>query len=66
MFKTIVLAIAMLVCLQGVFAQQKLILIADYENKPNTDGWWKDNPCVKFSYNENPSSQLNKQTTVYL
>ena len=66
MFKTIVFTIAMLVFLPGVFAQQKQILIADYENKPNTDSWWKDNPNVEFSYNENSSSQLNKKSKVCL
>jgi hypothetical protein len=66
MFQTIVFAIAMLVCLPDAFAQQKQILIADYENKPNTDSWWKDNPNVKFSYNENPASQINKKSKVCL
>ena len=66
MFKTIVFAIAMLVCLPSVFAQQKQILIADYENKPNTDGWWKDNAQVKFEYDEIPASQLNPESKVCL
>ncbi len=66
MFKTIVFAIAMLVCRPAVFAQQKQILIADYENKPATDGWWKDNSQVKFSYDENPTSQLNTESKVCL
>ena len=66
MFKTIVLAIAMLVCLTGVFAQQKQILIADFENKPITDGWWKDNPNVKFSYDENLSTQIIPKSKVCL
>jgi len=66
MFKTIPIAIAMLVCYTGVSAQQKQILISDYENKPATDGWWKDNPLVKFSYDENPTSQLNTESKVCL
>ena len=66
MFKTIVFVIAIFVFSPRIFAQQKQILIADYENKPSTDGWWKDNPNVKFLYNENPSSQLNKKSKVCL
>jgi hypothetical protein len=66
MFKTIVYVIAMFVVLPGVFAQQKQILIADYENKPSTEGWWKDNPGVKFSYDENPLSQVNIKSKVCL
>jgi hypothetical protein len=66
MFKTIVFVTAMLLCLPGVFSQKKQILIADYENKPNTEGWWKDNPGVKFSYDENPASQINKKSKVCL
>jgi hypothetical protein len=66
MFKTIVFVTAMLLCLPGVFSQKKQILIADYENKPNTDGWWKDNPNVKFSYNENPTNQFSNKSKVSL
>jgi hypothetical protein len=66
MFKTIVITIAMLAGSSGVFAQQKQILIADYENKPNTDSWWKDNPNVKFSYNENPQNQMSEKSKVCL
>lgn len=64
--KQLVLAFAMLSIFAGVSAQNKQILIADYENKPNTDGWWKDNANVKFSYNENPACQINKKSKVCL
>ncbi len=47
-------------------AQKKEILIADYENKPNTENWWKDNPQVKFSYDENTQNQVNKNSKVCL
>jgi len=66
MFKTFVFAIAMMALLSAVSAQQKKILIADYENKPNTDNWWKDNPHVKFSYDENLSTQINTDSKVCL
>jgi len=66
MFKTIVVAIVMFVCHPGISAQQKQIIIADYENRPSTDGWWKDNPNVKFSYNENPSNQFSNKSKTCL
>jgi hypothetical protein len=66
MLKRTVLAVLMLCFLVGVFAQQKQILIANYENKPNTDGWWKDNPQVKFAYDEIPANQLNTESKVCL
>jgi hypothetical protein len=66
LIKQLVLAFAMLSIFPRVFAQKKQILIADYENKPITDGWWKDNPNVKFSYNENPACQINKKSKVCL
>jgi hypothetical protein len=66
MLKRTVLAVSMLCFLVGVFAQQKQILIADYENKPNTGGWWKDNAQVKFAYDEIPASQLNTDSKVCL
>lgn len=66
MVKTFVCAIAVMALLSAVSAQQKQILIADYENKPATDGWWKDNHLVKFSYDENPTSQLNTESKLCL
>jgi uncharacterized membrane protein YkgB len=64
--KRLVLAVVILGFFLGATAQNKQILIADYENKPNTDGWWKDNANVKFSYNENPACQINKKSKVCL
>jgi hypothetical protein len=66
LLKKLVLVFVILGFSLAVTAQRKQILIADYENKPNTDSWWKDNPNVKFSYNENQSSQLNKKSKVCL
>jgi hypothetical protein len=64
--KRLVLAVVILGFFLGATAQNKQILIADYENKPNTDGWWKDNANVKFSYNENPACQINQKSKVCL
>ena len=64
--KLTILVFAILYFSKLVFAQQKHILIADYENKPNTDGWWKDNPQVKFAYDEKPTSQVNGKSKVCL
>jgi len=47
-------------------AQKKQILIADYENKPSTASWWRDNSQVKFSYDENAANQVNKNSKVCL
>jgi hypothetical protein len=33
---------------------------------PNTDGWWRDNPNVKFSYNTNPDNQFTSESKVCL
>ena len=52
LIKKLIVAAVMLNLFHCVSAQKRQILIADYENKPGTDGWWKDNPQVKFSYDE--------------
>jgi hypothetical protein len=59
--------ILLLINLFSVASAQKMqILIADYEKKPNTTGWWKDNPMVKFSYDEKPANQINGNSKVCL
>ncbi len=47
-------------------AQEKQILIADYENKPDTKSWWKDNSQVKFMYDENRENQCDEKSNVCL
>ncbi len=49
-----------------VKAQKKEIIIADYENKPNTANWWKLNSNVKFSLDEKAADQVNKNSKVCL
>lgn len=66
LLKSIFLVFAFICLSQLVTAQQKQIIIADYENKPSTIGWWKDNPQVKFSYDEIPERQLNTNSKVCL
>jgi hypothetical protein len=42
-------------------AQKKQeIIINDFEDKPQTTNWWRDNEHVKFSYNELKKDQVNK------
>lgn len=41
-------------------AQKQRIIIADFENKPSTATWWKDNEHVQFLYD---SSNKNQATT---
>lgn len=57
-----ILSIVMLP-LQIALAQQKQkIVINDFENKPPTENWWRDNKRVKFSYDENKKDQVNKKS----
>lgn len=42
-------------------AQQR-ILINDFENKPSTNLWWRDNPHVQFSYDDRKGQQVNDQS----
>jgi hypothetical protein len=66
LLKRLVLVFVILGFSLGVSAQRKQILIADYENKSSTEGWWKDNPNVKFSYNENPANQFSHKSKACL
>lgn len=66
MFKTIFFITSLFFSLSEVNAQKKQIMIADFENMPNTDAWWRDNPNVKFSYNTNPDNQFGNESKVCL
>jgi hypothetical protein len=58
--------VMMFFIMMGIQAQKMQIIVADYENRPNTDGWWKDNSNVKFSYDQNELNQVNKQSKTCL
>ncbi len=47
-------------------AQKQQIIINDYEKRPNTINWWKDNANVKFIYDESSANQVNKKSKVCL
>ena len=59
--------IAFLASLSAVSVAQKIKLnISDYENKPNTEKWWRDNSKVTFTYDENSSNQVSAKSMVCL
>lgn len=43
-------------------AQQKIVI--NYEDKPNTANWWRDNNQVKFILDENKNHQQNSNSKV--
>jgi len=48
-------------------AQEKAeIMINDFENRPSTENWWRDNAHVKFSYNQIKKDQATKESTTCL
>lgn len=47
-------------------AQKQTILIADFENKPSTTSWWKDNTNVKFLYDSSVMNQVTKKSKTCL
>jgi len=52
---------------QMIQAQPKQqITVADYEDKPNTQNWWKDNARVQFNYDEHAEIQVNDKSKVCL
>jgi hypothetical protein len=65
-FRTLMILFFALSLFFEINAQKKQILIADFENKPATGNWWKDNPQVKFSYDENVKNQVNEKSKVCL
>jgi hypothetical protein len=48
------------------FSQNQKLMIANFENKPSTKNWWRDNENVKFIYDEAKSSQYSKKSKVSL
>jgi hypothetical protein len=61
MKKQYLILFILILSLQIVVAQNKQeIMINDFENKPATESWWRDNEHVKFSYDQNKKDQLNK------
>lgn len=64
--KNIVTVLLFFFLFQSVSAQKKTIMVSDFENKPNTSGWWRDNQNVRFSYDEIPEHQAGKNSKVCL
>lgn len=50
----------------SALSQKQCLMIADFENKPSTINWWKDNPNVKFRYDEAKSNQYSAKSHVSL
>lgn len=48
------------------FSQKQKLMIANFENKPSTNNWWRDNENVKFIYDEAKSSQYSNKSKVSL
>ena len=47
--------------IQIAVAQKKHeIMIRQFDDKPQTESWWRDNEHVKFSYNDIKKDQVNK------
>jgi hypothetical protein len=46
--------------------QNQEIMINDFENKPPTKNWWRDNEQVKFSYDAIKKNQVNKRSKTCL
>lgn len=46
----------------AIQAQKQKILIADFENKPSTVNWWKDNANVKIGFDSTPMNQATKSS----
>jgi len=65
-FKTLMTAFIILSLFSFINAQKKELIISDFENKPNTTSWWRDNPQVKFLYDENKADQVNKKSKACL
>lgn len=64
--KTYLSGILILNVFFAVHAQKNQLVIADYEDRPNTATWWKDNPMVTFSFDENAANQVNVKSKVCL
>jgi hypothetical protein len=58
--------IIILLFMPQVFGQHKqTIMINDFENKPSTTLWWRDNGNVHFTYDDN-TQQVNKHSKTCL
>ena len=67
MSKIFLLFAAVILFFQIAVAQQKQqIMIHDFEDKPATQSWWRDNEHVQFSYDSIKTHQVNKQSKVCL
>lgn len=53
--------------IQIALSQKKQeIMINDFDDKPQTENWWRDNEHVKFSYNDIRKNQVNKRSKTCL
>lgn len=64
--KKIITLTFILIIASSLHAQKRELLINDFENKPITENWWKDNKNVTFSYNENLNDQVDLKSKVCL
>ena len=63
MKKTLLMHFIIIISLVNVEAQIKqVIMINDFENKPPTENWWRDNAHVKFSYDQIKKNQVNERS----
>jgi hypothetical protein len=67
MFRLLFTCILLSLAAPNLSAQQKQrVLIYDFEEKPSTSNWWRDNGNVRFSYDERKENQFNQQSKVCL
>jgi hypothetical protein len=62
--KKIIALCLFILLISGSRAQQKIVL--NYEGKPNSANWWRDNNHVKFLLDEKKENQLNSNSKVCL
>ena len=67
MIKLLLIFVILILSLQnGVSQIRQEIMINDFENKPSTENWWRDNAHVKFSYNQIKKDQVTKDSKTCL
>lgn len=67
MIKLLLIFFILILSLQkGISQKRQEIMINDFENKPSTENWWRDNAHVKFSYNQIKKDQVNKDSKTCL
>ncbi len=67
MIKLLLIFFILILSLQnGVSQKRQEIMINDFENKPSTENWWRDNAHVKFSYNQIKKDQVTKDSKTCL